>query len=43
MVKVGEPLPKIKGETQYGPLDLANFRGSKSVVLWSYPKDATSG
>jgi peroxiredoxin len=43
MVKVGEPLPEIKGETQYGPLDLAGFRGSKSVVLWSYPKDATSG
>ena len=43
MVQVGEPLPEIKGQTQYGPLDLADFRGQKAVVLWIYPKDATSG
>lgn len=43
MVNVGEPLPPIKGQTQNGLLDLADFRGSKSVVLWTYPKDSTSG
>jgi peroxiredoxin len=43
MVRVGEELPAIFGETQYGPLDLSSFRGSKSLVLWSYPKDGTSG
>ncbi len=43
MITIGKPLPSIKGQTQYGTLDLADFRGSKSVVLWAYPKDATSG
>jgi peroxiredoxin len=42
-VKVGEPMPPISAETQSGHLDLANFRGAKSVVLWAYPKDMTSG
>lgn len=42
-VKIGEPLPPISGETQYGPLSLSDFRGAKSVVLWVYPKDGTSG
>ena len=42
-VRVGEPLPAIAGETPEGPLNLADFRGKKSVVLWTYPKDGTSG
>jgi peroxiredoxin len=42
-VKVGEKMPPIAAETQNGPLDLGNFRGAKSVVLWVYPKDMTSG
>ncbi len=42
-LKVGEPLPPISGQTQNGPLSLVDFRGAKSVVLWTYPKDATSG
>ncbi len=42
-VKIGDPLPAISGETQNGPLSLADFRGAKSVVLWVYPKDATPG
>jgi len=41
--RLGEKLPPISGETPDGHLDLADFRGSKSVVLWTYPKDATSG
>jgi peroxiredoxin len=42
-VKIGEPLPLISAQTQDGKLDLANFRGAKSIVLWAYPKDMTSG
>ena len=42
-VKVGEKMPPIVAETQNGPLNLENFRGAKSVVLWVYPKDMTSG
>jgi len=42
-VKVGEKLPPISAETQNGRLDLATFRGAKSIVLWAYPKDMTSG
>ncbi len=40
---VGDKLPHVAGETPEGPLDLESFHGSKSVVLWTYPKDATSG
>ena len=40
---VGQIMPQIAGETVQGHLDLADFRGSKSVVLWAYSKDATSG
>jgi peroxiredoxin len=40
---VGEKLPHIAGQTADGFLDLAKYRGSKAVVLWTYPKDATSG
>lgn len=40
---VGEKLPPIAGETPNGHLRLEDFRGSKSVVLWTYPKDGTSG
>ena len=42
-VKVGETLPSISAETQNGRLDLSDFRGSKAIVLWAYPKDLTSG
>src|ERR1700736_1422530 len=42
-VKVGDKLPPIVAETQNGSLNLENFRGAKSVVLWVYPKDMTSG
>ncbi len=42
-VKVGDPLPPISADTQSGRLNLADFRGAKSVVLWAYPKDMTSG
>ena len=42
-VIVGEEAPSIAGQTPEGPLDLKEFRGSKNVVLWTYPKDGTSG
>ncbi|GEM_PF-1430860 len=42
-VKVGEELPPIRAQSQDGPVNLADFRGAKSVVLWAYPKDMTSG
>ena len=42
-VKIGEPMPSVIGETPEGTLDLADFRGKKHVVLWSYPKDDTPG
>lgn len=41
-VREGEPLPPIAGETQLGPIDLAQFRG-RPVVLYFYPKDSTPG
>jgi len=42
-VRIGQRLPPISAPTQSGTLDLASFRGAKSVVLWAYPKDMTSG
>jgi peroxiredoxin len=42
-VKIGESLPPISGQTQDGELNLVDFRGAKSIVLWAYPKDMTSG
>jgi peroxiredoxin len=42
-VRVGDELPPVEGETQSGHIDLAQFRGSKHVVLWSYPMDDTPG
>ena len=42
-VQPGDPLPDISGETQSGHLDLADFRGKKHVVLWTYPMDDTPG
>ncbi len=42
-IHTGEELPPIEGETPEGHLRLADFRGSKHVVLWSYPKDDTPG
>lgn len=42
-VKVGEPMPPVAGETPEGRLDLADYRGKKHVVFWSYPKDDTPG
>lgn len=43
VLKAGDVLPTIRGETPEGPLDLGDFRGSKAVVIWTYPKDGTSG
>jgi len=42
-VKPGDEMVPIEGETQLGHLDLASFRGSKHVVLWTYPMDDTPG
>lgn len=42
-LRVGETLPPISAPTQSGTLNLADFRGAKSIVLWAYPKDMTSG
>ena len=42
-VRVGDALPPISAPTHTGPLNLGDFRGSKSIVLWAYPKDMTSG
>ena len=39
----GDPRPEIAGETQLGSINLRGFQGTKHLVLWTYPKDATSG
>jgi|HubBroStandDraft_6_1064221.scaffolds.fasta_scaffold903763_2 peroxiredoxin len=39
----GERVPKIVGETQSGPIDLDDYRGTKTLVIWTYPKDDTAG
>jgi peroxiredoxin len=39
----GDRLPKIVSETQSGSLDLDEYRGSKILVIWTYPKDDTEG
>ncbi|HEY5093841.1 MAG TPA: hypothetical protein VII69_01860 [Candidatus Eremiobacteraceae bacterium] len=39
----GDRLPKIECETQSGRIDLDDYRGSKILVIWTYPKDDTSG
>jgi peroxiredoxin len=39
----GDRLPKIVCETQSGPIDLDEYRGTKSLVVWTYPKDDTAG
>jgi len=39
----GDRLPKIACETQWGPIDLDAYRGSKLLVVWTYPKDDTTG
>ena len=39
----GDRLPTIKCETQSGPIDLDTFRGPNVLVIWTYPKDDTSG
>lgn len=41
--KAGDAFPPIEGETQLGHLNLADFRGRKHIVLWSYPMDDTPG
>lgn len=40
---VGDTLPRIEAQTQIGPIVLPGFQDAKFVVLWAYPKDATSG
>src|SRR5437879_2239498 len=42
-VHEGDQMPPIEGETQSGHLKHSDFRGSKHVVLWSYPMDDTPG
>jgi peroxiredoxin len=42
-VQPGDEMPPIEGETQLGHLNLADFLGSKHVVLWTYPMDDTPG
>jgi peroxiredoxin len=42
-VHAGDEFPPIEGETPQGRLRLADFRGSKHVVFWSYPMDDTPG
>jgi peroxiredoxin len=39
----GDAFPAIEGETQRGHLNLADFRGAKHIVFWSYPMDDTPG
>ena len=39
----GERLPKIECETQNGRIDLDEYRASKMLVIWTYPKDDTTG
>jgi peroxiredoxin len=39
----GDRLPKIVSETQSGPIDLDDYRGTKTLVIWTYPKDDTAG
>lgn len=39
----GDSAPSISGETQRGPIDLADFHGKSHVVLWTYPMDDTPG
>jgi peroxiredoxin len=39
----GDRLPKIVSETQSGPIDLDDYRRSKTLVIWTYPKDDTAG
>jgi thioredoxin-dependent peroxiredoxin len=38
----GMAAPAFRGETNDGPVSLADYRG-KTVVLYFYPKDNTSG
>ena len=38
----GTVAPAFSGETNDGPVSLADYRG-KTVVLYFYPKDNTSG
>ncbi len=43
-VKVGDPASDFEGPTSDGTrLGLKDFKGKKSVVLYFYPKDDTSG
>ena len=39
----GDRLPKIECETQSGPIDLDSYRGPNVLVIWTYPKDDTTG
>lgn len=41
--KPGDEFPPIEGQTPDGPLRIADYRGAKHVVLWTYPMDATPG
>lgn len=42
-VRSGDVFPDIEGDTPAGHVRVADFRGSKHVVVWTYPKDDTPG
>ena len=41
--QVGEVAPTFQAEASTGPVNLADFQGKQSVVLYFYPKADTSG
>lgn len=41
--QVGEPAPTFRATSTAGPIDLADFKGKQSVVLYFYPKADTPG
>lgn len=41
--QVGEPAPTFRATSTTGPIDLADFKGKQSVVLYFYPKADTPG
>ena len=40
---VGEAAPTFQAESSTGPVNLADYQGKQSVVLYFYPKDFTGG
>jgi peroxiredoxin Q/BCP len=43
-IRVGDPMPDIEGRTATGEtVRLADYRGTRNVVLYFYPRDLTPG